>query len=117
MFVTTNEKLRELEIGSEFEFFKQPFSQTIGNLLPDDKILPLSKLDKEFADNKFILLEIINFSFIVENRENAGYQHILLFSQCFLKVFFFFFAEGCQNLVLYGKLTLYHTTISIFSKL
>ena len=66
-------------------------------LYPKDKILDWSKL-KAFADdkinvikkNKFALARIIN---IVGNgeyagRENAGYQHILLFLQFFQKVSF-----------------------------
>ena len=59
------------------------------NPLPNDKIFCLSKL-KAFADDKinetqklrYILEWIEN---IVGKGENAGYQHFLLFPQCFQK--------------------------------
>ena len=62
------------------------------NPLPDDKILALSKM-KAFADNKLHINPNIKFFFHkVENTfgkgENAGYQHVLLFPQCFQKEFF-----------------------------
>ena len=57
------------------------------NALPNDKYLDLSKL-KAFADDKlnstdklkFVLGRVEN---IVRKGENAGYQHFLLFPQCF----------------------------------
>ena len=60
------------------------------NSLPKDKILDLSK-SKAFADDnlkvyqklKYILERVEN---IVGKGENAGYQHFLLFPQCFQKV-------------------------------
>ena len=60
------------------------------NTLPHDKILDLSKL-KAFADDnsnvnsklKFALGRVEN---IAGKGENAGYQHFLLFPQCFQKV-------------------------------
>ena len=60
--------------------------------LPDNKILYLSKLEA-YADNKFNFTHIIKFVFgrevnIVEKGENAGYQHFLLFPQCFHKAFY-----------------------------
>ena len=62
------------------------------NPLPDDKILPLSKL-KAFADDNFIVAQIAKFFFnrvenIVEKGENADFQHFLLFPQCFQKASF-----------------------------
>ena len=62
------------------------------NPLPDDKILTLSKL-KAFADDNFDVAQIAKFSScslenIVEKGENAGFQHFLLFPQCFQKVSF-----------------------------
>ena len=59
------------------------------NYFPNDKILDLSKL-KAFADNKINVTEIFKFLLervenIVGKGENAGYQHVLLFSQCFQK--------------------------------
>ena len=59
------------------------------NSLPNDKILNLSKL-KAFVDGKmsmtlklkFVLGRVEN---IVGEGENAGYQHFLLFPQCFQK--------------------------------
>ena len=52
-------------------------------ILSDDKILDLSTL-KAFADNKINVAEKFKFVFgrvenIVEERENAGYHHFLLF--------------------------------------
>ena len=60
------------------------------NRLPNDKILALSKL-KALADDKLNVAKImISVSYWVENivgkGENAGYQHFLLFLQCFQKV-------------------------------
>ena len=59
------------------------------NSLPHDKSLHWSKL-KAFADDKIkvteklkILLERVEN--IVGKGENAGYQHFLLFPQCFQK--------------------------------
>ena len=57
--------------------------------LPNDKILDWSKL-KAFADDKQIANEKLKFYLgreenIVGKGENAGYQHFLLFLQCFQK--------------------------------
>ena len=59
------------------------------NSLPNDKILDWSKL-KALADDKIKVTQKSKFvSSKVENivgkGENAGYQHFLLFSQCFQK--------------------------------
>ena len=61
------------------------------NPLTDDKILGLPKL-KAFADDKSNVTQNIKVVFhrienIVEKEENAGYQHFLLFPQCFQKAF------------------------------
>ena len=61
------------------------------NLLPDNKILDWSKL-KAFADDQSNVTQNIKVVFhgienIVGKEENAGYQHFLLFPQCFQKVF------------------------------
>ena len=61
--------------------------------LSKDKILDKSKL-KAFAEDKLIkIFELMIFVFYgVENTvgkvENAGYQHFLLFPQCFQKAFY-----------------------------
>ena len=65
---------------------------TLFNSLPNDIILDWSKL-KPFADNKidvnknlkFVLGRVEN---IVGKGENTGYQHFLLFPQCFQNAFF-----------------------------
>ena len=62
------------------------------NSLPNLKILVWSKL-KAFADDKIRLAKVMIFHLNrVENTvgkgENAGYQHFLLFPQCFQKVSF-----------------------------
>ena len=59
------------------------------NSLPNDKMLGLSKL-KAFADYKINVNEKFNFGFertenIVGKGENAGYQHFLIYPQCFQK--------------------------------
>ena len=55
-----------------------------------NKILDLSKL-KAFADDKSNVTQNLKFIFaqvqnILGQGENAGYQHFLLFLQCFLKL-------------------------------
>ena len=61
-----------------------------GNGLTDEKILGLPKL-KAFADNKSNVTQNTKVLFDrlenVGKEENAGYQHFLLFSQCFQKAF------------------------------
>ena len=55
------------------------------NFLTNDKILDWSKL-KAFVDKlKFVLGWVKH---IVRKGENAGFQHFLLFPQCFQKAFF-----------------------------
>ena len=64
-------------------------NDNVFNTLPHNKILGQSKL-KAFADDKinvsgklkFVLQRVEN---IAEKGENAGYQHFLLFPQCFQK--------------------------------
>ena len=56
---------------------------------PNDKILDVTKL-KAFADDKLNIVKmLISLYNRVENTvgkgENAGYQHFLLFPQCFRK--------------------------------
>ena len=62
------------------------------NSLPLEKILALTKF-KAFADVKIIVTQKWKFMLgrvenIVGKGENAGYQHFLLFPQCFLKLSF-----------------------------
>ena len=57
------------------------------NPFPDDKKLTLSK-KKAYAD---VLDRVEN---IVEEGENAGYQHFLLFPHCFGKISFPDTTEG-----------------------
>ena len=59
--------------------------------LPDDKITGFHKL-KAFADNKLNITQKVTvvchrIENIVGKEENAGYQHFLLFTQCFSKGF------------------------------
>ena len=63
------------------------------NSITNNEISDLSQL-KAFADNKINVTQILNFDLgrvknIVGKRENADYQHFLLFPQCLQKVFFF----------------------------
>ena len=65
-----------------------PKDQVI-NSFPNDKILAWSKL-KTIADDKFVVAKMMILVFdLVENivgkGENAGYQHFLLFLDCFQK--------------------------------
>ena len=67
------------------------------NSLPNDKKLNLTKL-KAFADDKSHVTEMMISVFgrienIVEKGENAGYQHFLLFPQCFQQLS----VQGCYN--------------------
>ena len=60
------------------------------NSLPNDNLLEWSKL-KASAEDKLNLAEKLKFVLgrvenIVGMGENAGYQHFLLFPQCFQKV-------------------------------
>ena len=69
-------------------FFAHTNSRGI-NALPNDKILDWSKL-KAFADDKINVTEKVKIVLarvenIVGKGENAGYQHFLLFPQCFQK--------------------------------
>ena len=62
---------------------------SIFNSLPSDKILDWSKL-KALADNKLNATKELKFVLgreenILGKGENAGYQHFLLFPQCFQK--------------------------------
>ena len=62
------------------------------NPVPNDSFFDWSKL-KELADNKINGTEKLKFVLgraenIVGKGENAGYQHFLLFLQCFQKAFF-----------------------------
>ena len=62
------------------------------NFLRNNKILDWSKL-KAFADDKLNVAEMIISLYdrvenIVGKGENAGYQHFLLFLQCFHKASF-----------------------------
>ena len=59
------------------------------NSLPNDKIGDWLKLEANANDNmkvnenlKFAIVRVEN---IVDKGENAGYQHFLLFPQCFSK--------------------------------
>ena len=68
------------------------------NPFPDDKNLTLSKL-KAFADDKIKVTSMIISVYdrvenIVGKGENAGYQHFLLFPQCFEKASFPYTSKG-----------------------
>ena len=63
------------------------------NSIPNDKFLDWSKL-KAFADDKISMTEkkkkfaMETEENLVGKGENAGYQHFLLFPQCFQKAFY-----------------------------
>ena len=62
------------------------------NSLPNDKISDWSK-SKAFADDNVIVTQNLRFALgrlknIVGKGGNAGYQHLLIFPQCFQKASF-----------------------------
>ena len=64
-------------------------SHVFPNPLPKDKILHLFNL-KAFADDNSNVVKMMNYVLdgeenIVRKGENTGYQHFLLFPQCFQK--------------------------------
>ena len=68
------------------------FAAIVFNPLPNGKILDQSKL-KAFADDNLNVYQKLKFALgrvenIVGKGENAGYQHFLLFPQCFQKASF-----------------------------
>ena len=81
MMIKTEAKLKLSELLSAKEDF---------NSLPNDKFFDWSKL-KVYADEKKMLFIFlcggwrIRVENIVGKGENAGYQHFLLFTQCFQK--------------------------------
>ena len=71
------------------------------NALPNDKILDLSKF-KAFADDTRNVAKMMIYVFdraenIVGKGENAGYQHFLLFPQCFQKALSFHHCNSLPN--------------------
>ena len=64
------------------------------NPLPNNKILDMTKF-KAFADDKLNVAKMTKMTIFLKDRaentggkrENAGYQHFLLFPQCFPKPF------------------------------
>ena len=68
------------------------------NALPNNKILDWFKF-KAFADGKINVGKTLKTVYgsvenIVGKRENAGYQHFLLFQQCFQKSFLLGFVKS-----------------------
>ena len=72
------------------------FFSTVFNFLLNDKFLDWSR-SEAFKDNRVNVPRNFEFVFwgrvenIVVKGENAGYQHFLLFQQCFQIAFSFFF--------------------------
>ena len=82
------------------------------NSLRNDKIFDLSKF-KAFGDDKIILTQKLKFVLgrvdnIVEKGENAGYQHFLLFQQCFQSFHF----QTCLRSELCGKRLLLYKSLT-----
>ena len=83
---------RERDIGMLVKTVEEISGILNINSLPNDKSLDQTKLN-EFKMTILMQLKCRFLSFdrtenIVEKGENAGYQHFLLFLQCFLKAFF-----------------------------
>ena len=84
-------KSKKILVTSIFSYSQNFFYPSL-NPLPSDKFLDWSKF-KAFADDKIILTQKLRVVLgrvenIVGKGENAGYQHFLLFPQCFQKAFF-----------------------------
>ena len=89
--------IRELTLKqpSKWDSNPEPLSYKYDVPLPNNKILDLSKL-KANADDKILVnvIEKLKPDFrrvenVVGIRENVGYQHFLLFLQCFQKASFY----------------------------
>ena len=83
---TTNQKFQQGEHACNQHFLLLPQGF---NSLPNAEIMEWSKL-KAFAEIKINVTEKLIFVFeklenIMGKGENAGYQHFLLFPQCFQK--------------------------------
>ena len=81
-------------------FWQKPSSF---NPLSNDNFLYLSKL-KAFAYDKINLTQKLKFVLekvenIVGKGENAGYQHFLLFPQCFQNPSFIWVVKSCDCMV------------------
>ena len=87
------DRLLKKKMFMNYEFAKHESYTAIRGLKPlPHKFYDLSKLNK-FADDKINLIQAMKYVFgkvkrIVGKGENAGYQHFLLFPQCFQKVSF-----------------------------
>ena len=88
---TKNKKvpIEDVIIELEHNYFTVSQMSPLINFLPNDKVLDWSKL-KAFADDKLNLAEKLKFILgrvenIMGKGENAGYQHFLIFPQCFQK--------------------------------
>ena len=84
----------QYDIQDHIVFFPQTFwkKRNYDQLFTKPQSLDWSKL-KAFADNKINATKKLKFALgrlenNVEKRENAGYQHFLLFPQCFQKASF-----------------------------
>ena len=82
-------QMSQFQTDCFWEAISKAFSSVCVNSLPHEKILDWSKL-KAFAEDKIKVTEKLKFVLgRVENTvgkgENAGYQHFLLFPQCFQK--------------------------------
>ena len=94
--VVTNNTILHLQSNSQqlCKFQSKTVSDWL-NPLPNDKSRARTKL-KALADNKFnVVKRLISLTDRVENivgkRENAGYQHFILFLQCFQMLL----CQGC----------------------
>ena len=79
------------------------------NTISDDKIMDLSHF-KTFADDKLNIAQTAEFAFnrtenIVGKGENAGYQHFLLFLQCFQKASL---PQSLQSEIVWQRVTIVH---------
>ena len=70
-----------LSVSTSLKFCCLGKAKSLDCEVPDSQILDLSKL-KAFGDDKFSAVQIMAFVF-EEVEDNYGYQHFLLFPQCF----------------------------------
>ena len=75
------------------------------NPLADVKFLNLSETEA-FSENNFSVVQVMQFllanleNIVKKKGENAGYQHFLLFPQCFQKTLFLMVVESMYSLVM-----------------
>ena len=92
MKITNTETFRPGSTNADCTRWPETIQFADALTIPNDKFLDLSKF-KAFADDNLNVYQKLKFALgrvenIVGKGENAGYQHFLLFPQCFQKASF-----------------------------